>query len=380
MSGGLTAFIISPIGNRLEPVGSPGRARYEESGQMWEEVFEPACKEFGLTPVRSDKITETGEIPDQIFTYLRDADVVIADLSHANPNVMYELGLRHSRAGKITIQVGEYGQLPFDVTTIRTIQFKRTEAGLVAARKELSEALKAALEGGGSALRATLVFNDAPSASPEKVRADASKSAAEDEGSVESDDPAVLDMLAEGEAAMHHIAEVLEEANVLISDVSAQTVISQEKMQQSDSKGKGFAGRLLIVKELAEAIEPTGIELEERANEFLADVRQLDAMIRYGIQRLQNGDEDIAEAGGFITSTLGLVDSAESGAVGIAKYQTSTKNLRKMSKLLDRPSKSLERGSGRLLEGIDIMSHWKAPLEELRSQLPDDRDGSAPTS
>lgn len=137
LGSGKSCFIISPIGSRLAPVGSPGRTRYEESIRMWEEVFEPAAKTFGLSPVRADRISDTGEIPDQIFTYLRDADVVIADLSHANPNVMYELGLRHSLLGKVTIQVGEYETLPFDVTTIRTIQFLRTPAGLISARDEL---------------------------------------------------------------------------------------------------------------------------------------------------------------------------------------------------------------------------------------------------
>ena len=89
-----TCFVVSPIGSKLEPLGSPGRSRYEESIMMWAEVIEPACKAFGMKPVRSDRIAQSGEIPDQIFTYLGDADVVIADLSHANPNVMYELGLR----------------------------------------------------------------------------------------------------------------------------------------------------------------------------------------------------------------------------------------------------------------------------------------------
>ncbi|WP_310526584.1 hypothetical protein, partial [Nocardioides sp.] len=63
---------------------------------MWENVFEPACEMFGLTPVRADKISEAGDIPEQIFTYLRDADIVIADVTGGNANVMYELGLRHT--------------------------------------------------------------------------------------------------------------------------------------------------------------------------------------------------------------------------------------------------------------------------------------------
>lgn len=368
---GLTAFIISPIGSKLEPLGSPGRAFYEESTEMWEEVLEPACEELGLSPVRADKITESGEIPDQIFKYLRDSDVVIADLSHANPNVMYELGLRHSVAGKITVQIGEYGQLPFDVTTIRTIQFKRTASGLVTARKDLIEALKTALAGTGTQLRATTLFNEGAPVSPDDVQADVTRSTEVEEHTDEPDEPAVLDMLAEGEAAMRDIAEVLTAATVLIQEISARTADAEAKIRESDAKNKGFAGRLLVAKEFGEALEPTSTEFEERADEFLADVRQVDVMIRYGINRLESGEEDVAAAAGFVTSVLSLVESAEGGAVGIANYKAGSQKLRKMSKLLERPAKAMERGSSRILEGIDIMSSWKEPLEALRELLPE---------
>ena len=82
----------------------------------------------------------SGEIPEQVFEALRDEYIVIADLTGANPNVMYELGYRHV-TGLCTIQIGEVGRLPFDISTIRTIQFKRSPAGLVAARNKLVTAI-----------------------------------------------------------------------------------------------------------------------------------------------------------------------------------------------------------------------------------------------
>jgi hypothetical protein len=72
-------------------------------------------------------MSRQGEIPEQVVRELRDADVVIADPTDADPNVMHELGLRHT-TDKLTIQIGERGRLPFDVSTIRTIQFVRTES------------------------------------------------------------------------------------------------------------------------------------------------------------------------------------------------------------------------------------------------------------
>jgi hypothetical protein len=48
-------------------------------------------------PVRSDKIPRPGDVADQIFAHLRDDPLVIADITGGNPNVMYELGARHTR-------------------------------------------------------------------------------------------------------------------------------------------------------------------------------------------------------------------------------------------------------------------------------------------
>ena len=69
---------------------------------MFEDLGTPACTAFGPEAVRADMISCTGEISEQIFRELRDCTVVIADLTGANPNVMYEPGLRHN-TGRVTI-------------------------------------------------------------------------------------------------------------------------------------------------------------------------------------------------------------------------------------------------------------------------------------
>jgi len=151
------AFVIGPIGDKDAEDGSPARTAYEEGIQVFEEVICPSCTAFGLEAMRADMISRAGEIPEQIFRQLRDCPVVIADLTGANPNVMYELGLRHT-TGRVTIQIGEKGRLPFDVAAIRTIMFRRTEGGLVQARKDLSKALAANLDSGGDPVAATRIW------------------------------------------------------------------------------------------------------------------------------------------------------------------------------------------------------------------------------
>jgi hypothetical protein len=88
-SSSTKAFVIGPIGDRDAEDGSASRVAYEEGIEVFEEVIAPACTAFGLDAARADMISRSGEIPEQIFRQLRDCPVVIADLTGANPNVMY---------------------------------------------------------------------------------------------------------------------------------------------------------------------------------------------------------------------------------------------------------------------------------------------------
>src|SRR5213594_637513 len=102
-------FVIGPIGDRHAELGSDERVRYEQALEVYDKVIRPACSKYGVKLLRADEISEPGEINDQVFRQILDASLVIADLTGANPNVMYELGARHT-SGKPTLQLGEVGK------------------------------------------------------------------------------------------------------------------------------------------------------------------------------------------------------------------------------------------------------------------------------
>lgn len=81
---------------------------------------------------------------------------------------MYELGLRHSR-DLLTIQIGQAGRLPFDLSVIRTIQFMRTESGLVDLRNQLEEILKAGLRGDFDSVTATRLWHETEPQPPDAI-------------------------------------------------------------------------------------------------------------------------------------------------------------------------------------------------------------------
>jgi hypothetical protein len=109
-----TCFVIGPIGEPLTDA-------YNRALAMLENVIAPAIAPLGYLLLRGDQIDTSGILHLQIAAQLIQADLVVADLTGANPNVYYELGIRHT-LGKPCIQLLPIGErLPFDVAPMRTI-------------------------------------------------------------------------------------------------------------------------------------------------------------------------------------------------------------------------------------------------------------------
>lgn len=107
-------FIIAPIGDE----GSETRRR---SDQILKHVIEPATEECGYQAIRADKISEPGIITSQVIQHIINDDLIIADLTGKNPNVFYELAVRHA-VKKPVVQIIQTGEsIPFDVAPTRTI-------------------------------------------------------------------------------------------------------------------------------------------------------------------------------------------------------------------------------------------------------------------
>lgn len=84
-------------------------------------LLEPLLDEFGYKITAAHRISATGSITAQIIDLLVNSELVIANLTGLNNNVMYELGVRHA-TGKHVITIAENGtKLPFDVAQERTI-------------------------------------------------------------------------------------------------------------------------------------------------------------------------------------------------------------------------------------------------------------------
>ncbi|OBB15185.1 hypothetical protein A5761_13775 [Mycolicibacterium setense] len=111
-----TCFIVAPIGDD----GSEIRKR---SDQVKKYIIDPAVTPLGYETTRADLTDESGLITTHIVTQLLSADLIIADLSGHNPNVFYELAIRHAFAKPFIQIIGKGDRLPFDVAGQLSIFF-----------------------------------------------------------------------------------------------------------------------------------------------------------------------------------------------------------------------------------------------------------------
>jgi hypothetical protein len=116
-------------------------------------VIEPVVINCGLEPVLSTSEDQPGAINDEIRAHLVFDSMVIVDLGGRrpedppNPNVMYELGIRHAFGLPLVIMAWEGQKLPFDVSNQRAITARRDFMDIEPTRQKLSRFIRAAQDG-----------------------------------------------------------------------------------------------------------------------------------------------------------------------------------------------------------------------------------------
>ena len=97
--------------------------------ELYSEVIQPICEEFGITAIRADETYGPGIIISDIARQIIEASLVVAEITPVNPNVYYEVGYAHA-LNKQTILIAEKGtDLPFDVSPFRVLFYENTIEG-----------------------------------------------------------------------------------------------------------------------------------------------------------------------------------------------------------------------------------------------------------
>ena len=142
-------FVDMPFGKKKDPIS----AVEIDFDHIYESAIKPGIEDAGLEALRGDEEKSGGIIHTAMFARLILAEFVIADLTLANANVFYELGVRHAAKPFTTVSIyANTHQLPFDVAMIRSINYKLengkiSDSEVKKLRKEIGTRLAESIQG-----------------------------------------------------------------------------------------------------------------------------------------------------------------------------------------------------------------------------------------
>jgi len=133
-------FVLMPFGLKKDPRGGPDI----DFDRVYEEGIRPGIEAAGMEPIRADEERVGGIIHKPMFERLLLCDYAVADLTTANANVFYELGIRHAARPATTLAIfAESQALPFDVSFVRALPYFLGDDNRFASRE--AAALRTAL-------------------------------------------------------------------------------------------------------------------------------------------------------------------------------------------------------------------------------------------
>lgn len=106
------------------------------------EAIRKGAAAAGMRCLRADDIWEHNQILDDVLSLIWRARVVVADLTHKNPNVLYEAGIAHTIGRDTILAAQNIDDVPFDLRSIRALTYLNNGEGRAALSSKLTERLQ----------------------------------------------------------------------------------------------------------------------------------------------------------------------------------------------------------------------------------------------
>ena len=140
-------FVLMPFGTKDDE-----HRRKINFDSVFEQIIEPAVTAAGMDCIRADAETVGGIVHKPMFERLWFCEFAVADLTTANANVFYELGVRHALRPFTTVLISAQGSpLPFDLGPVRRHTYHLDDAGSPTTTEADAQALTAQLRAVSSA-------------------------------------------------------------------------------------------------------------------------------------------------------------------------------------------------------------------------------------
>ena len=114
---------------------------------IYERFLRPTLAERGFEVKRADDIMNQQNILRDVIDWIVACDLIIADLTGANPNVFYEVGIAHTMSKPVILITQDRDDVPFDLRQYRILEYSRDFASIEDAKASLAQYAKQFLQG-----------------------------------------------------------------------------------------------------------------------------------------------------------------------------------------------------------------------------------------
>jgi hypothetical protein len=131
------------------PFGTEDSEERKRSDLLLEYVIKPAVESFDYTVDRADLSMQPGIVTVHVIQHLIEDALVVADITDRNPNVFYELAIRHAIRRPYVQLIATGQKIPFNIQEIQTVVYDLSDVERIKAAIERVKKQIIYYEGGG---------------------------------------------------------------------------------------------------------------------------------------------------------------------------------------------------------------------------------------
>lgn len=300
----------------------------------------------GYIVKRADDIKSQNNIIGDIIEGIISSDLIVADLTGANPNVYYELGIAHALNKNVILLTQEIDDLPFDLRSYRVISYSVHFAKMNLAKEELTELASKAFNG---SLSFGNPVKDFSKINPLKKQEEASINV-DSEG--DEEELGLLDYRVKLEDGFEELGEIITEVGEkLVNEVTPEISKSGEKLNSGEYSTKQQRN---IVKELSTHLQQYGAFLKPNNEKYRALLKEIESSLEYllsgNIEIEDDAEEQLQE---FIDTLSEIENSAFEGRQGFVSLIDTMDSLPKIEKSFNRAKVFMSSELKEFVENID---------------------------